>query len=244
MLGFQFFVVSLFPEMFQAISEYGITSRAVKNQKIQLHIKNPRDFTDTNYRIVDDRPYGGGPGMVMKVEPLRRAIKAARDVAPANTRCIYLSPHGKPLTQAAVKAFSQHEALILLCGRYEGIDQRVIERDVDECWSIGDYVLSGGELPAMVLIDSISRLGDDESSARESFTTHLLDCPHYTRPEMIDEQEVPKVLLGGNHADIERWRKKQQLGLTFQLRPDLLSTANLTEQDTILLSEFRREQPI
>ena len=224
----QFFVISLFPDMFNAISEYGITSRAVKNQKISLHFKNPRDFTNDSHKTVDDRPYGGGPGMVMKVEPLRHAIQSARNEAPANTRCIYLSPQGKTLTQENVKAFAQNDALILLCGRYEGIDQRIIDHDVDECWSIGDYVLSGGELPAMVLIDSISRLlpgvlGDDESSIRESFSTNLLDCPHYTRPEIIDGQEVPKVLLSGNHADIEQWRLEQQMRLTQELRPDLLT---------------------
>jgi len=243
----KFFIISLFPEMFRAISDYGIIARAVKNQKITLHFKNPRDFTEDNYRTIDDRPYGGGPGMVMKVEPLRRAIHAARNEAPANTRCVYLSPQGQQFKQTNVKKFASEEAIILLCGRYEGIDQRIIENDVDECWSIGDYVVSGGELPAMIIIDSISRLlpgvlGDDESSVRESFSESLLDCPHYTRPEIIDGQKVPLVLLSGNHADIERWRKKQQLGQTWLLRPDLLNEIDLNEKECILLEEFKKEQ--
>lgn len=235
--------------MFRAVCDYGITARAVKEKKIALHFKNPRDFTDNNYRTVDDKPYGGGPGMLMKVAPLRGAIRAAREEAPAKTRCIYLSPQGKPLTQKMVREVANDAALILLCGRYEGIDQRIIEHDVDESWSIGDYVLSGGELPAMVLIDSVSRLlpgvlGDDESSVRESFSYNLLDCPHYTRPEVIDGQKVPEVLLGGHHADIERWRKKQQVGQTWLLRPDLLNETDLTETDRLLLDEFKKEQPL
>lgn len=227
----QFYIITLFPEMFRALSDFGVTARAVSEQIITLHFINPRDFSDNSYGSVDDRPYGGGPGMVMKVAPLRKAIQSARAAAPEGTPCIYLTPQGKTLHQTDAKTWSHLPALILLCGRYEGIDQRIIDHDVDACWSIGNYVLSGGELPAMVIIDSISRLlpgvlGDSESSVRESFSTHLLDCPHYTRPEVIDGQSVPEVLLGGNHAEIERWRAQKQTELTLQLRPDLLALAS------------------
>lgn len=239
-------VVTLFPDLVNGISGCGITGRAVERGILELCCWNPRDYTEDRHRTVDDRPYGGGPGMVMKVEPLRRAIHDARAAAPEPALVVYMSPQGRTLDQAAVRRLAAMPRLMLIAGRYEGIDERLVEREVDEEWSIGDYVLSGGELAAMVVIDACTRLlpgalGDEDSAVQDSFMTGLLDCPHYTRPEVIDGLGVPQVLLGGNHADIERWRRKQALGRTWQRRPDLLDRLELSEADQRLLDEYRRD---
>lgn len=244
-------LISLFPEMFRAITESGITSRAVKNGLITLNYWNPRDFTEDAYRRVDDRPYGGGPGMVMLIEPLQRAIAAAKAAAQAHgvtPRVVYLSPQGRLLNQAGVRELVTEPGLILLCGRYEGIDERLIQREVDAEWSIGDYVLSGGELPAMVLIDAVTRLipgalGSEASAEEDSFSDGLLDCPHYTRPEVYEGEEVPAVLLSGDHAAIRRWRRRQSLQRTWERRPDLLSQAVLDKEQIKLLDEIRHTMP-
>ena len=212
-------VISLFPEMFRAITEHGVTGRAVKSGLLQIECWNPRDFTHDKHRTVDDRPYGGGPGMLMMVQPLRDAIHAAKQAAGDGAKVIYLSPQGRKLTQAGVTELATNQKLILVAGRYEGIDERVIQTEVDEEWSIGDYVLSGGELPAMTLIDAVSRLvpgvlGDQASAEQDSFTDGLLDHPHYTRPELLDGLVVPEALTSGNHEVIRRWRLKQSLGRT------------------------------
>ena len=241
-----FNLVSLFPELVESVAAHGVLGRAIKNDLIQLNCWNPRDYTQDKHRTVDDRPYGGGPGMLMKVGPLRKAIDAARNSIDAPVKVIYLSPQGKPLTQQAVKDFSKQAALILIAGRYEGIDERVIESEVDEEWSIGDYVLSGGELPALVIIDAVARmipgvLGDENSAIQDSFMNGLLDCPHYTRPEDIDGQAVPEVLLGGNHKAIEQWRMKQALGRTWLRRPELLNELTLSDEQQRLLQAFQLE---
>lgn len=238
-------VISLFPEMFVAL-EHGVVGRAIKNQKLFLKFLNPRDFTHDKYKTIDDRPYGGGPGMVMLPEPLCKAIRKARAETVEN-KVIYLSPKGQKLDQAAVQCLSQLPHLILIAGRYEGIDERVIMQEVDEEWSIGDYVLSGGELPAMVLIDAMARLmpgalGHEESAAQDSFSNGLLDCPHYTRPRVFESLSVPDVLLNGNHQAIEHWRLKQALGETFLKRPDLLAQRQLTELEQTLLNSFLKER--
>ncbi|MGB0836052.1 MAG: tRNA (guanosine(37)-N1)-methyltransferase TrmD, partial [Psychrobium sp.] len=219
-------VVTLFPDMFKAITEQGVTGRAVKNGLIQVQCWNPRDFTHDKHRTVDDRPYGGGPGMLMMVQPLRDAILAAKAVAGGDAKVIYLSPQGRRFDQTGALELSSNEKLILICGRYEGIDERIITSLVDEEWSIGDYVLSGGELPAMTLIDAVSRLvpgvlGKMASAEQDSFSDGLLDCPHYTRPECLDGESVPSILLSGNHEKIKRWRAEQSLIRTWQRRPDL-----------------------
>jgi tRNA (guanine37-N1)-methyltransferase len=244
-------VVTIFPEMFQAVSQYGITRRAIEAGLIDLHCFNPRDFTQDRHQTVDDRPYGGGPGMIMKVEPLVDAITSARSAARSatgtdETRVIYLTPQGKKLDQATVQELHRQGSIILIAGRYEGIDERVIEKEVDEEYSIGDYVLSGGELPAMVLIDSVTRLipgalGHAESAELDSFSNGLLDYPHYTRPEEIDGLEVPEVLLSGNHAAIAEWRMKQSLSRTWSRRRDLLENLELSESQHRLLEEFFTE---
>ncbi len=244
-------VVTLFPEMFQAITDHGVTGRAVNNGLINLEFWNPRDFTQDKHRTVDDRPYGGGPGMLMKVQPLRDAIRAAKAAAEEQAngqqvKTIYLSPQGRKLDQAGVKALVKHDRLVLVAGRYEGIDERLLESEIDEEWSLGDFVVSGGELPAMTLIDAVSRLipgvlGHEDSATEDSFEDGLLDCPHYTRPETVNEQDVPKVLLSGNHKEIRRWRLKQQLGRTWQRRPDLLDGQQLNTEQQALLEEFIRE---
>ncbi|MEH6472325.1 MAG: tRNA (guanosine(37)-N1)-methyltransferase TrmD [Halopseudomonas sp.] len=239
-------VVTLFPEMFQAITEYGVTGRAVKNGLINLECWSPRDFTHDKHRTVDDRPYGGGPGMLMKVQPLRDAIQAAKAAAGEQARVIYLSPQGRKLDQAGVRELASRDKLVLVAGRYEGIDERLLETEIDEEWSLGDFVVSGGELPAMTLIDAVSRLvpgvlGHEDSAAEDSFEDGLLDCPHYTRPELVNEQDVPKVLLSGNHKEIRRWRLKQQLGRTWLRRPDLLDGQQLNTEQQRLLEEFIRE---
>jgi tRNA (guanine37-N1)-methyltransferase len=240
-------VVTLFPEMFTAITESGITSRAVKTGIVELTLQNPRDYTEDKHRTVDDKPYGGGPGMLMKVEPLQQAIAAAKAEVGAAARVIYLSPQGQPLTQAVLAELAEAPGLVLVAGRYEGIDERLLHTTIDAEYSIGDYVLSGGELPAMVLIDGITRLqpgavGDMQSVAEDSFSDGLLDYPHYTRPEVVADLKVPEVLLGGNHAEIKRWRLKQALGRTKHRRPDLIEQRELSALEQELLAEFEAEQ--
>lgn len=236
-------VVTLFPEMFRAITEHGVTGRAVKNGLLGVQTWNPRDFTHDKHRTVDDRPYGGGPGMLMMVQPLRDAIRAAKAEAGDDAKVIYLSPQGRPLTQSGVEELAQNKRMVLVCGRYEGVDERIIQSEVDEEWSVGDYVLSGGELPAMNLIDAVSRLvpgvlGKQASAEQDSFSDGLLDCPHYTRPEVLEGQTVPQVLLSGNHESIRRWRLQQSLGRTWQRRPELLDNLALTDEQAQLLAEF------
>jgi tRNA (guanine37-N1)-methyltransferase len=237
----RFDVVTLFPEMFQA-ARLGVTGRAIERGQVDLKLWNPRDYTRDVHHTVDDRPYGGGPGMVMKVEPLRAAILDARRAAPGS-RVAHLSPQGRRFDQAAARELAGRGGLVLIAGRYEGIDERLIGRWVDEEWSIGDYVLSGGELAAMVLMDVVIRLlpgvlGHEDSAAQDSYMAGLLDCPHYTRPEEIDGMRVPAVLLGGNHAEIRRWRLKQALGRTWERRPDLLAHRELSGEERRLLDEY------
>ncbi|MGI2092523.1 tRNA (guanosine(37)-N1)-methyltransferase TrmD [Shewanella oncorhynchi] len=236
-------VITLFPEMFRAVTDFGVTGRAVKNGLLELHTWNPRDFTHDRHNTVDDRPYGGGPGMLMMVQPLRDAIHAAKAAAGEGAKVIYLSPQGRKLDQQGVTELAQSSRLILVCGRYEGIDERIIQTEVDEEWSIGDYVLSGGELPAMTLIDSVSRLvpgvlGKQASAEQDSFSDGLLDCPHYTRPESLDGLDVPAVLLSGNHEQIRLWRLQQSLARTLLRRPELLQNLALTDEQTTLLAQF------
>ena len=229
----QFDVISLFPEMFAAITESGVTRRAFEQKKCALRFWNPRDFTTDRHRTVDDRPYGGGPGMVMMAKPLQLAIhaaKAAQQSQGLKPKVIYLSPQGQPMNHASVMAWSAQAGLVLLCGRYEAVDQRLLELEVDEEVSLGDFVLSGGELPAMALMDSVIRqlpgvLHDEASALEDSFVNGLLDCPHYTRPECFDNQNVPAVLMGGNHAEIEKWRRQQSLQMSLKKRPDLIRQA-------------------
>lgn len=244
----RFDVISLFPELFEIATRHGVTGRAVQRGIVNLALWNPRDYTTDRHRTVDDRPYGGGPGMVMLVKPLRDAIRAARAEAPAS-RVIYLSPQGRRLDQAAVMEFAKRPGVILVAGRYEGIDQRVIDGEVDEEWSIGDYVLSGGELAAMVMMDAVIRvlpgvLGHEQSAEQDSFMAGLLDHPHYTRPEEIDGAAVPAVLVQGDHEAIRRWRLKQALGRTWLERPDLLQSLPLTGEQQTLLAEFKRERGV
>lgn len=245
----RFDVVTLFPEMFDAITRYGVTRRAAEQGRFVLKTWNPRDFTTDNYRTIDDRPYGGGPGMVMLAEPLEKAIAAAKaDNGATKVRVVHLSPQGRLLTHEVVKELlACDEGLILLASRYEGVDERLLRRQVDEEISIGDYVLSGGELAAMVLMDAMVRqlpgvLGDDASAEQDSFVAGLLDCPHYTRPEVYDGEGVPEVLMSGHHAEIEKWRLKQSLGRTAERRPDLLAKRRLTKQEARLLAEYQQEQ--
>lgn len=239
-------VVSLFPEMFEAVTKYGITGRAVKQGLVAVQCWNPRDFAHDRHSTVDDRPYGGGPGMLMKVQPLRDAIGAAKAWAGEQAPVIYLSPQGRVLNQTGVQQLATYPNMVLVAGRYEGIDERLLETVIDEEWSIGDYVLSGGELPAMVMIDAITRLlpgalGHAQSAEQDSFTEGLLDCPHYTRPEVFEGREVPEVLLSGDHDRIRRWRLKESLGRTWLRRPDLLQAIDLTEEQRALLTDFRRD---
>jgi tRNA (guanine37-N1)-methyltransferase len=243
----RFDCVTLFPEMFAAVTDWGVTRKALEQGLWSLALWNPRDFTDDAYRTVDDRPYGGGPGMVMLAEPLERAIAAAKAAAEGAAKVVYLSPQGRPLDDAKIAAVSREARLVLLCGRYEGIDERLVRRCVDEEWSIGDYVLSGGELAAMVLIDAVVRqlpgaLGNEQSAEQESFAAGLLDCPHYTRPETYRGEAAPAVLLSGHHAEIERWRLKQSLGRTWLRRPDLLERRGMSEGERKLLEEFLQER--
>ncbi len=242
----RFEIITLFPEMVQETATWGVTGRALEMGLVDLRTWNPRDYTSDRHRTVDDRPYGGGPGMVMKVEPLREAIRQARIACGLDALVIYLSPQGRRLDQATVKRFALLSALVLVAGRYEGVDERLIEAEVDEEWSIGDYVLSGGELPALVLFDAVVRLlpgvlGHEESALQDSHMDGLLDCPHYTRPEDIDGWKVPNVLQSGNHEAIRRWRLKQALGRTWVRRPDLLADRQLDAEQVMLLEEFINE---
>lgn len=239
----RFDVITLFPEMFDAI-RLGVTGRAIDKGLAELVLWNPRDYTEDVHQTVDDRPYGGGPGMVMKVEPLLAAIQAAKAQSPTS-KVVYLSPQGQRFVQATAVAATQTSGIILIAGRYEGIDERVIHSFVDEEWSLGDFVLSGGELPAMVVIDSMIRLlpgalGHAESAEQDSFSDGLLDCPHYTRPENILNQDVPSVLLSGDHEKIRLWRLQQALGRTWLRRPDLLEGRELNKQEQELLDEFKQ----
>ena len=248
-LGFD--VVTLFPEMFAAVTQSGITRRALEQGLWQLNCWNPRDFAEDHYRSVDDRPYGGGPGMVMLPAPLEKAIAGAqarrREAGQLPAKVVYFSPQGKALTHARVLELAQSDGAILLCGRYEGIDERLVERCVDEEISLGDFVLSGGEIAALALIDAAVRqlpgaVNDAASVTEESFVHGLFDCPHYTRPEEYAGMQVPEVLLSGNHEKIRRWRLKQALGRTWRRRPELIERRELSREETILLEEYRQEQ--
>lgn len=234
-------VLTLMPSMFEALTQYGVSGRAVEKGLLGVHCVNPRDYAEDRHRTVDDKPYGGGPGMVMAVRPLKAALSAAQARFDSQAPVIYLSPQGRKLQQSDVARFSGFDRMILLCGRYEGIDERFVEAYVDEEISIGDYVLSGGELPAMVLLDAMIRLlpgalGSEESAAQDSFSTaNLLDHPHYTRPENVDGMAVPEVLLSGDHAKIAEWREQQSLKRTLERRPDLIEESELTTRQLILL---------
>jgi tRNA (guanine37-N1)-methyltransferase len=243
----QIAVVSLFPEMVGQIAEYGVVGRAKERQLLDLQCKNPRDYATDAHRTVDDRPYGGGPGMVLKYEPAAKAIHAAKEALPAGCPVVCLSPQGQVFDQATAQRYSSLPGMVLLAGRYEGIDERLIDREVDEELSLGDFVLSGGEIAAMAVIDAVARLlpgvlGDEESAVQDSFMQGLLDHPHYTRPESIDGQRVPAVLLSGDHARIARWRYKQALGRSYLRRPDMVKKLELSSDQQKLLKEFLKEQ--
>ena len=235
-------VVSLFPDFVAGCAGFGVVGRAVERGLLSVNGWNPRDYAEGNYRRVDDRPFGGGPGMVMMIDPLRAAIRAARAADPVPARLVYLSPQGRPLDQPTVRELASRERLFLLCGRYEGVDERLVRAEVDEELSIGDYVLSGGELAAAVVIDAVARLqegalNDAESAAQDSFDADgLLDCPHYTKPASHELGDVPDVLLSGNHAEIDRWRRQQALLRTWQRRPELLEKATLDDADRRFLA--------
>ncbi|MET0984362.1 MAG: tRNA (guanosine(37)-N1)-methyltransferase TrmD [Steroidobacteraceae bacterium] len=240
-------VVTLFPEFVATAARIGVTGRAIERGTVQLHVSTPRDFATDVHRTVDDRPYGGGPGMVMKIQPTRDALHAARQRAPAGGKTIYLAADGERLTQATVRELAQLPSLVLLAGRYEGVDERLLELEIDASISIGDYVLSGGELPALVLIDAVIRLlpgvlGDAESAHQDSFSNGLLDWPHYTRPDVFEGESVPAVLLSGDHAAIARWRLKQALTRTLERRPELIATLPLTEAQRRVLDEILAER--
>ncbi|PIQ44004.1 MAG: tRNA (guanosine(37)-N1)-methyltransferase TrmD [Gammaproteobacteria bacterium CG11_big_fil_rev_8_21_14_0_20_46_22] len=239
-------LITLFPEMFETL-KHSITGKILDKPLAELHFFNPRDYTDDKHRTVDDKPYGGGPGMLMKVEPLRKAITAAKTSLGEQAKVIYLSPQGEPFTQGVAQKMSKSGPWILLCGRYEGIDARLLKTDIDAELSIGDFVLTGGEIPAMAVIDACLRLmpgalGDNTSAEQDSFCQGLLEYPHYTRPEKLADQGVPDVLLRGNHGAIARWREKQALGMTWLKRPDLLDKLTLSKEQTTLLNEFIDEQ--
>lgn len=241
-----FGTITLFPEMF-SILEYGITGRAIKNGILAVNYWNPRDFTQNKHRSVDDRPYGGGPGMVMMAQPLQDAIHAAKQTAPKPPLVIHLSPQGQCFNQKAAERFCTEESIIFVAGRYEGIDERLLALEVDEEWSVGDFILSGGELAAMIMIDTVTRLlpgalGHEDSAAEDSLSSGLLKYPQYTRPEKFQDLMVPDILLGGNHKTIERWRMKQSLGKTWLRRPDLLTRFTLDKSQLELLMEFIQEQ--
>jgi tRNA (guanine37-N1)-methyltransferase len=242
----RFQVITLFPEGFRPLVGLGVTGRAISDGRVQLELLNPRDFAQDRHRTVDDRPYGGGPGMVMKVEPLRAAIQAARRGLPGDSPCVVMSAQGRVLDEALVQELAARRGLVLVAGRYEGPDERLIELEADYEVSIGDFVLTGGELPAMVVADAVARripgvLGDADSASQDSFAEGLLDCPHYTRPERVGGLEVPPVLLSGDHAAIRRWRLKQSLGRTWQRRPELLEKTELNTEQRALLEEFIAE---
>ncbi len=232
--------------MVTAAAGYGVTGRAIERDIVRLSVWNPRDYTHDRHKTVDDRPYGGGPGMVMKYQPLHDAVCDAKQAGTGSARVVYLSPQGKPITQALLSEACNVSQLILVAGRYEGIDERFVELDCDDEWSIGDYVISGGELAALIVIDAVTRLlpgvlGDEDSALQDSHMNGLLDYPHFTRPEQLEGHSVPEVLLGGNHADINRWRMKQALGRTWLRRPDLLKKMNLNAEQEKLLNEFKIE---
>ena len=240
-------VVTLFPELIAAAVKVGVLGRALERGQVLIEASTPRAFATDVHRTVDDRPYGGGPGMVLKIEPARTALRAARARLPEGSRSIYLAADGAPLTQAKAAELTQLPGLLLLAGRYEGVDERLLESEIDESVSIGDYVLSGGELPALVLIDAVVRLlpgvlGDAQSPQQDSFVNGLLDWPHYTRPEVFEDCAVPAVLLSGDHAAIQRWRKAQALGRTALRRPDLLQRLQLSPQEQQLLEEFMAQR--
>ncbi len=246
-------IISLFPEMFKAITDFGVTGRAVKQNLLQVQCWNPRDFTHDKHKTVDDRPYGGGPGMLMMVQPLRDAIREAKATAckedGVEAKVIYLSPQGRKLDQAGVQTLATNQKLILVCGRYEGIDERLIQTEIDEEWSIGDYVLTGGELPAMTLIDAVARfipgvLGKQASALEDSFAEGLLDCPHYTRPGVLDGLPVPQVLMSGHHEQIRKWRLEQSLERTWLRRPELLDSLALTDEQRVLLNKIKKQHKI
>lgn len=246
MARLHFEVVTLFPEMIRGALEAGVTGRAVSRGLVNVGVVNPRDYATDGHRTVDDRPFGGGPGMVLKIEPMRSAIRAARERAPAGSPTVYLSAQGRLFDQQRALEFSRLAGLILVAGRYEGIDERLVELEIDAELSIGDYVLSGGELPALTVIDAVTRLlpgvlGDEQSAVQESFFDGLLDWPHFTRPEDFEGRVVPPVLVSGNHAEIRRWRLKQALGRTWRRRPELLARLELTGEQRQLLEEFIAE---
>lgn len=244
-----FGVISVFPEMFEALTHYGVSGRAVKQGLVDVRCFNPRDYTHDRHQTVDDRPYGGGPGMVMKIEPLKEAIadakrEAEQAVGDDPVKVIYLSPQGQPLKQSGVRQLADRSKLILLAGRYEGVDERLLQTCVDEEWSLGDFVLSGGEIPAMALMDAVIRLqpnvlGHDLSAQQDSFMNGLLDCPHYTRPESFEGAKVPEVLLSGDHERIRSWRLEQSLARTYERRPDLLEKLALNEEQQHLLAKHK-----
>jgi tRNA (guanine37-N1)-methyltransferase len=239
----RFDVVTLFPEMVSGAARFGVSGRAIERNLVDLRIWNPRDYAPDKHKTVDDHPYGGGPGMVMKYQPLHDALTDARQADCQNSKVVYLSPQGKPITQALLVEASGLSQLILIAGRYEGVDERFVELDCDDEWSIGDYVISGGELAALIVIDAITRLlpgvlGDENSARQDSHMNGLLDYPHFTRPEQFAGHSVPAVLMSGNHADIDRWRMKQALGRTWQRRPDLLEKMKLSAEQESLLKEF------
>ena len=243
----RFDVVSLFPEMIKSAALCGVTGRAIERGLVDLSVWNPRDYSHDKHRTVDDRPYGGGPGMLMKYQPLQDAVNDAKNAVNVERRkVVYLSPQGQPINQALMTESCQYQQLILVAGRYEGVDERFIETECDEEWSLGDFVISGGELAALVVVDAITRLlpevlGDEQSAQQDSYMDGLLDCPHFTRPESINGRDVPEVLLSGHHALIARWRMKQALGKTWQKRPDLLAKKQLTPEQDKLLKEFKIE---
>lgn len=243
----EFHVITLFPEMIEQFCSYGVLGRAIDNGIISIRCWNPRDYTKDKHKTVDDRPYGGGPGMLMKVQPLADAIVDARAAAGQDAKVVYLSPQGKVIKQQAVCQLAQEKRnIIFIAGRYEGIDERLIEQFVDEEWSLGDFVLSGGEVAALAMVDATARmmpgaLGGDDSAEQDSFMNGILDCPHYTRPEVVNDAEVPEVLLSGDHKAIARWRLKQALGKTWLSRPELLEDLKLDKEQTELLLEFQSE---
>jgi tRNA (guanine37-N1)-methyltransferase len=240
-------VVTLFPDLVMAVARYGVTARAVERGLLELDCWNPRDFAPDRHRRVDDRPYGGGPGMVMMYEPVRAAIAAARDSVDGASLAVHLSPQGRRIEQRDIRRLARGLPLVMLCGRYEGVDERLLDTEVDEELSLGDYVLSGGELAAMVVIDAMTRLipgalGHEGSAAADSFSHGLLDCPHFTRPETVGERKVPQVLMSGDHGAIRRWRLKQSLGRTWERRPDLLRSRDLDPEERTLLDEYMSER--
>lgn len=242
-------IISIFPEMFDAITKHGVIARAIKQEVLNIGVYNPRDFACDRHNSVDDRPYGGGPGMVMIPDVMTRTLQAAVENAKYQPRVVYLTPQGRQFDHSGASDFAQmnqSQSLIMIAGRYEGVDERFIQRYVDEEWSVGDFVLSGGELPAMIMVDAIARLlpdslGNSQSAEQDSFVEGLLDCPHYTRPEKFEGDSVPAVLLSGDHRAIEKWRLKQALGRTWQRRPDLLKSKKLSDEEFELLEEFKSE---